>query len=157
MAVDIIMQIGKIKGESNTHGETDWLAATSFSHGVAQDITTENMKENRKLGGTPHFSFLTVRRKVDVASPDILVHCINGTFIQNVEVRVYLSTKQDDTPLMTYKLGNCYIASTNSDGSDEKNEPMESVSIAYNQLELECKHLGTDNKLKKNYDLNLGV
>ncbi len=157
MAVDIIMQIGKIKGESSTHGETDWLAATSFSHGVTQDITTENMKENRSLGGTPHFSFLTVSRKVDVATPDILMHCINGKLIENIEVRVYLSTKQDDAPLMTYKLGNCYIASASSDGIDEMNEPVESLSIAYNQLEVECKHLGTGNKMNKKYDLNLGV
>ena len=155
MAVEIIMKVGDIRGESETHQESQWIGVSSFSHGVVQDVTPENMKIKRDKAGQPHFSFMTIRKKVDVSTPDILIHCIKGILIPKIEIKVFQASK-DGKPLMTYTLENCFIASANAEGSDDTNEPMESVSFAYNKINLECTPLVSGQSLNKKYDLSTG-
>ncbi len=156
MAVEIIMKVGNILGENQTHEKTQWIGVSSFSHGVVQDITTENMKIKRERAGTPHFSFMTVRKKVDVATPDLLIHCIKGTLIKKIEIEVYQAS-QNGKPLMTYTLENCFIASVTAEGSDDTSEPMESVAFAYNKIKLQCNPLKDGGSMTKDFDLSIGT
>ncbi|MEJ2455375.1 MAG: type VI secretion system tube protein Hcp [Candidatus Thiodiazotropha sp.] len=155
MAVEIIMKAGDILGESETHEKSQWIAISSFTHGVVQDITTENMKIKRERAGTPHFSFMTIRKKVDVATPDLLIHCIKGTLIPKIEIKVFQASRSDK-PLMLYTLENCFIASATAEGADDTSEPMESVAFAYNTIKLECNPLKSGGSMTKNFDLSTG-
>lgn len=150
MAVYMIMKIGDILGESQKEGHTDWIEVSRIDHGISQDITEADMA-NKERAGFPRFSFLSVSKKVDVATPDIQAHCAVGKKIPKIELKVFQSSTEDK-PLMVYTLENCFVASTNLYGTDS-GAPAEDVTLAYSKITLECNALNRAGSMKKGWDL----
>ena len=143
MTVEIIMKPGAIVGENKKFDKNQWVTVKSISHGVAQDVTPESMKQTRDRLTSPRFSFMTVRKRVDVSTPDLLMHCMAGLKLPTVEIMVFQSS-DSGKPLMHYTLQNCFIASAHAVGEEEASEePMEDISFAYSTIKLEVNSVVT--------------
>jgi type VI secretion system secreted protein Hcp len=149
-AVYMILKLGSIKGEAKKKDRTNWIKLQKYEHGVSQDITPQDMA-GRKRAGNPRFSFLSVNKQVDIATPDILIHCIRGKNIPQVELEIY-QAETDLAPLIKYTLTNCFIASAETYG-DDQNNVSEEIAISYSTVKLDVQGVNIDGEMGKGWDI----
>jgi len=154
MAVNAYLYIDGVSGPSTS--KTDHIDVLSFSWGVSQTSTYGAGASGKEAkAGRADFSNLTIMKVLDKTSPLLCDHCASGDILKKVYI-VYdkpVGTEQQD--YFRIWLKDALITSVQLSGSNEN--PTESVSFAFQAVEVACKAEkddGTlDAALSKGYDL----
>lgn len=150
MSADIYIKIGDIKGESTDKGHPDWIEVQNISTGIT--LPFSNSSYSATTGGTnagrADFDYITFSKFLDVASVKLMEKC--GTGKTSPEVEIHFCQAGDDIEKHTYltiKLKDAVIANYSVSASKhDTDRPMESVSIAYGNIEYGYKNLKNDGK-----------
>ena len=158
MAVNAYLFVDGVTGPSGS--KTGAIDILSFSWGVSQTSTYGAGASGKEAkAGRADFSNLTIMKVLDATSPLLFDHCATGNILKEVHI-LYdkpVGDKQDDYFRIWIK--DALITSVQLSGSSEN--PTESVSFAYQGVEVAYKPEGDDGSLQaavpKGYDLATGT
>ncbi len=139
MAGYMFIKLGdNIKGESTDEDYKEQIEMLNFSWGLSQPTSAVSGTGGR-TGAAPNFSDFSFMKVVDAASPDIYLHCAQGTHIPKVEIAVLQSAGDNRNPYLKYELEDVIIANCQISGSAGGEKAAESVSLNYGK----CKQIYT--------------
>ena len=121
-----------IDGQSTLDGFEKSIELQSFSHGIAQMVTSNPSNSERTTGGPSH-SELSVSKCVDIASCPLIAACNEGKLLKEVTLTVGRVDNGKLLPIVVYKLENVLISSISHSGGGGR--PMESLSLNYTKIE----------------------
>lgn len=150
MSADIYIKIGDIKGESTDADHPDWIEIQNISTGVT--LPFSNSSYSATKGGTnagrADFDYITFSKFMDTATVKLLEKC--GTGKTSPEAEIHFCQAGDDTKKHTYltiKLKDVIIANYSVSASKQDvDRPMESISVAYGNIEYGYKNLENEGK-----------
>jgi type VI secretion system secreted protein Hcp len=154
MAVNAYLKIDGVTGPSTS--KTGFIDILSFSWGVSQTSTYGTGASGKEAkAGRADLANLTIMKVLDNTSTTLFNHCASGDILKSV-ILLYdkpVGDKQDD--YYRIYLQDALITSVQQSGSSEN--PVESVSFAYQAIELAYKPEKDDGSLDaatpKGYDL----
>lgn len=134
MAVDMFLKLNGIKGESQDHKHKDEIAIDSFSWGASNASTI-----GRGTGGGAGkgaFQSVTISKRLDKSSPDLMQYCVSGKHIPDGVLTV--REAGGDTPVEYYvvKLSDVMVTSTSLGASTGSEIVNEAVSLEFSKVEV---------------------
>ena len=143
-AVDYFMKIDGIKGESTDDKHKEEIDVLSFSWGATQQGSSS-------FGGgggagkvvMNDFSFT---KKVDKASPALMLACADGSHIKSVEM-VARKAGKEQQEYLKIKLSDVLVSSFQSGGSQGDVVPVDQISLNFAKVEVEYKPQKADGTL----------
>ena len=134
MAVDMTAKIGNIAGESVITGHAGEIDVLSFSFGGSQSGTMHSSTGGG--AGKASVQDLNVTKWVDLATPDLMLACFNGTHIPEAVLTI---RKAGEKPLEYLKITmtNCLISSVSTGGSGGEDRLTENVAINFAKVKLD--------------------
>jgi len=133
MAVDMFLKLEGIKGESVDSKHADEIDVLGYSWGVEQ---TSSAHYGAGGGaGKAHFKDVSIDKRVDSATPNLMLFCASGKHIAKGLLTV---RKAGETPLeyLKIKLTDLIITSSASNGH-ANDMPMETVTLSAAKVEFE--------------------
>jgi type VI secretion system secreted protein Hcp len=134
-AVDMFLKIDGIPGESADVSHKEWIQIESFSWGVSNpgSLSTGGGGGTGKAQITP----LGVTKKVDKASPLLMLAVCTGKEVVDVTLHVRTSGGDKSEPFYEIKFSDVLVSSFQSGGSNGAEErPTESVSFNFSKIEV---------------------
>jgi type VI secretion system secreted protein Hcp len=127
MAVDMYLEIPEIKGESQKKGYEEQMDIVSFSDGVLQH-TSFGVLGKGGGSGRAEFQDIHIVKYVDKASSLLWKACANHQHFDKAPVHF---VKHGETPMAewTVLMENVAIASVQTTGNSNADNPMESVTL----------------------------
>ena len=119
--VDYFLNLEGIEGESNAQGFENQIDVLSYAWGVS--------REDNK----PVFQDLSVTKRVDSSSPELLVRAASGRTIPTAELTARRAGEQQ-LVFLTFCLTNVVVTSVQSSGGAGDAVPNESVTLAYSTI-----------------------
>jgi len=146
MAADFFLEIEGIKGESTDDKHKDQIEVLSYSCGVSQPVSAASRTGGR-TGGRADFQNFTITKTIDIATPDLNLHCANGKHIPKITFECCLAT-EDKHVFQKITMNDVIVSSVNPNGSAQsgENKPLETVSFAYGKIKWEYTPISTDGK-----------
>ena len=143
-AVDYFLKVEGIKGESTDDKHKEEIDVLSFSWGATQQGSSS-------LGGgggagkvvMNDFSFT---KKVDKASPSLMLACADGTHIKTVEL-VARKAGKEQQEYLKIKLSDVLVSKYQTGGSQGDVVPVDQVSLNFAKVEMEYKPQKADGTL----------
>ena len=132
MAVDMFLKLEGITGESRDNKHRGEIEILSFSWGASNP--TARSCGGGGGSGKVNISDLSIMKKIDVATPQLLQHCVTGKHISEGQITV---RKAGEKPVeyLQIKMNDILISSSQS-GAGGATEPMESVSLNFTKFEV---------------------
>lgn len=154
MAVNAYLIIDGITGPSTS--KTGAIDLLSFSWGASNTATYGTGASGKEAkAGRANLADLSVMKVLDATSPTLFSHCVSGDILKTVQL-LYdkpVGDKQEDYYVINLK--DALITSIQHSGTAEN--PMESLTIAYQAVEIAYKPEKDDGSLdaaqRKGYDL----
>lgn len=137
MAVDMFLKLNGIKGESQDHKHKDEIAIDSFSWGASNGSTI-----GRGSGGGAGkgvFQSLSVSKRVDKSSTDLLLHCISGKHIPDGVLTVREAGGESPVEYLVVKLNDIMVTSATQGASAMGDIVNESLSLEFGKVVVEYK------------------
>jgi type VI secretion system secreted protein Hcp len=131
MAVDILLKIDTVNGESKIDGHVDEIDVLSWSWGMSQSGT---MHEGGGAGtGKVNIQDISITKYVDKASPNLMRACCNGEHFPQAELLVRKAGKD---PLDYFKvtMSPVLITSVSPGGSGGEDRLTENVSLNFAKM-----------------------
>lgn len=130
----MFLKCGSIKGESVGTGHDGEIDVLSFSFGGSQSGTMHTSTGGG--AGKANVQDVSVTKWVDLASPDLLLACFNGTHIPEA---VLTARKAGEKPLEYLKITmtDCLITSVSTGGSGGEDRFTENVSINFAKVKVD--------------------
>ena len=144
MATDMHIKVEGIDGEDPDDKHDKWIEVLSFSHGVAQSVSTTSGTGGHTAGRVD-FQDFTITKKIDTSTPDLNMHCCNGKHVNKVEFEVCKRVNEEQHVYMKYEMEDVIVSSVSPGGSDGA-EVLETVSFAYGKIKWQ--YTPVDNKGK---------
>src|SRR5579863_8727292 len=154
MAVNAYLYVDGTPGPSTSR--TDHIDILSFSWGVSQTSTYGAGASGKEAkAGRANFSDLTIMKVLDATSPLLCDHCASGNILAKVYILYDKPVGDKQADYFRIYLGDALITSQQLSGSSEN--PTESVSFAFQQVEVAYKAENDDGTLAaavpKGFDL----
>lgn len=131
-AVDMFLQVDGIKGESSDFKFKDAIDIQSFSWEVSNSRQQGPGGEGSARRGAATFSDLQVTKRVDAASPVLLLRAASGQTIPNVKL-ILVKSGQEQQQFLRICLTDSQVTSLSQSGSGGE-VPSESVSFSYRTI-----------------------
>jgi len=155
MAVDYVLKMKGIEGESKDSKHTNEIDVLSFSWGETQTGT----HAGGGGGGAGKVSMQDFHfvMKTNKASPKLLLACANGEHIPEA-IMVCRKAGKDQQDFMKLKFYDLLVSSYQTGGSSTGDEiPMDQISLNYAKIEYEYREQNADGTMqgpiKAGYDL----
>jgi type VI secretion system secreted protein Hcp len=133
MAVNAYLVIDSIPGPSTSR--TNAIDILSFSFGASNSaVLGAGSSGGEARAGRANFSDITIMKVLDKTSPLLFDSCVNGTFLEKVELLYDKPVGGTPTDYFTILLDNALISSVQLSGSSEN--PVESVSFAFSKVKV---------------------
>jgi type VI secretion system secreted protein Hcp len=154
MAVDMFINIDKIKGESQAKGHTDEIDVLAWSWGMSQSGTFH-------LGtgggsGKASVQDLSFTKYIDSASHALQLACLNGKHIPKCKLTVQKAGEKA-VEYILIELENCLVTSVSTGGSGGEDRLTENVTLNFAKVHLtytpQKKEGGAGNKLEYNWNI----
>lgn len=154
MAVNAYLYVDGVTGPSTS--KTGFIDILSFSWGVSQTSTYGAGASGKEAkAGRANFSDLTIMKVLDATSPLLCDHCASGNILAKVYILYDKPVGDAQADYFRIYLGDALITSQQLSGSSEN--PTESVSFAFQQVEVAYKAENDDGTLAaavpKGFDL----
>lgn len=134
MAVDMIMKIEKIDGESKVKGHEDEIDVLSWSWGMSQAGSFHTGAGGG--AGKVNVQDLSFTKWVDKASHALMLHCCNGAHIDKITLVVRKAGK-DPLEFLKIDMTKCMITSVSTGGSGGEDQLTENVTINFALVDVE--------------------
>lgn len=136
MSFDAYIQIQGIKGDCTDEKHKDWIEVTSYSLGFTQAGTGSASSAGALIGGKPTIADFSFAKRLDIASPNLMLYTVKGTNIPKIVLECCRSL---GNKVCFYKLTfeNTHLTSYIPTGSAGGDYPAESVSFVYDKLTVE--------------------
>jgi type VI secretion system secreted protein Hcp len=129
----VVMNCDPIKGECILTDYTGQIELLSFSHGIAQQITSDQ-SNTKRTSGKPHHQDFTVTKYVDLASTQLIDHCNQAKPLAKVIVVVGQNDNGKVIQFFKYTFTNALISSV-SVGGGGGGKPQETVTFNYTTMQ----------------------
>lgn len=145
MSADIYIKIDGVDGESTDSKHQKWIEVQNISTGIT--LPFSNSSYSSTGGGTntgrADFDYINFSKFMDDSSVKIQEFCATGKTCATAEIHFcQAGDGQEKHVFMTYKFKDVVITHYSvSAGKHDVDRPMESVSIAYGNIELGYKNL----------------
>lgn len=143
-STDYFMKVEGVKGESTDDKHKDEIDILSFSWGETQ----HGSHASGGGGGVGKVSMqdLHFTKRIDKASPKLMLACADGTHLKTVEISCRRAGK-DQQEYLKYKLSDVLVSSYQVGGSQGEVVPMEQLSMNFAKIEVEYKAQKADGTL----------
>jgi type VI secretion system secreted protein Hcp len=132
------MNVTGIKGDATHTQHKEWIDLVGVKNGMMQEVNDDIWK-GPNGAGRPEFTTFTAFKQIDKATPNLFVKCAKGEKIDNVEIHICESGK--DETLLKYTMDDCFITDLNMEGESKKaDKPIESVSFAFSKITYQFKN-----------------
>ena len=145
MAFDIFIKIDGIKGESSDAQHRDEIEAVSFSWGAQQATTSTGGGAG---AGKVSFQDLHVLMPVSQASPQLFLACAQGRHLKTTVLACRKAGGRDQQDFLKVTLSDVIVASYQTNGQAEEGVPVDEVSFAYAQIEVEYRPQKADGSME---------
>ena len=136
MAVEMLLNIPGVKGESMVSGHSDEIDVMSMSWGMSHSGTAQVGGGNS--GGKADVHDLSVTKFIDAASPNLMLHCCTAKHFAEI---VLTMRKMGEQPMdyCVFTLTDTIITSVQTGGSNHGDQMTESVSFNFAKWKVEYK------------------
>jgi type VI secretion system secreted protein Hcp len=154
MAVDMFLKLDGISGESADSKHKGEIDIESFSFGVSQPGTSSTGGGGGS--GKASFSDLSIVKKADKSSPNLMLKCATGEHIASalLTVRKAGGSQQEYYKI---KLTDLLVSNFQNTGSGGDSIPIESLSLNFAKIEFEYNEQdskgGLKGVVKSGYDI----
>jgi type VI secretion system secreted protein Hcp len=129
----IILDAGSdIKGECTIDGYKDKISILSFSHGIAQQITSDASNQKR-TSGKPNHQDLTVSKFYDLSSINFIQQCNAATPLKLVKLIVAQNEDGKVNEIIHIDMSDVIISSI-SVGGGGGGVPQETMTLNYSKI-----------------------
>jgi len=154
MAVNAYLVIDGVTGPSTS--KTGAIDILSFSWGGSNQSTYAAGSSGKEAkAGRANLADLTVMKVLDATSPTLFNHCVSGDILKKVYIMYDKPVGDKQADYFRIYLEDALITSVQLSGSNEN--PMESLSFAYQKVEVAYKPEKDDGSLdaalRKGFDL----
>lgn len=141
-AVDIFLKLDGIPGESTDFAHKGEIQLESFSWGETN--TVSRLGTGGATAGRVSMQDFHFTSRVSKASPKLMLACASGQRIATGQVTLRKGTPQEENvfEFLFYKFTNVIITSV-QDAGDTSAIPLESVSFAFQKIQVEFKQQTT--------------
>lgn len=143
---DVFMKIGTIEGESSDSKHKNWIEITSFNFGVTQKSLGTRSIGSAAAGGRAEISDFTVTKRIDKATPKLMLACFKGDHVNFVNLELCRATGEK-TKFLEYKMHDCLI--TKCEMMNDASSDLPSERVSFNFSKLEVTYTATDPKTGK--------
>ena len=145
-ASDYFLKIEGIKGESTDSVHKDWIILESFSWGCTNAGA-------RTGTGAPTPKDLTVSKRLDKSSPQLMLACASGQHFPSVQFTVQGPDGSGAvTDYYVVTLSDVLVSSFQSSGGSGGDRPTESVSFNYQKIEIHYVQVSTGETSSASFD-----
>ena len=136
MASNFYIQIGDLKSSSTDHAHKEWIEVLSWNHGVSQTMTASDRSAGNVTVERCHHQDYTFTKYIDKSTPDLFVHCSQGTVFPKVTLECYRASGVDLKPVAYWKviMTEVCLSSVSISGA-EGGVPTEAISLNYGTVE----------------------
>lgn len=135
IATDMYLQIEGIEGESTDDNHRDWIDIVSFDSKVST-TTSGTVASGGGLTGTrAEFSELTVGKRIDKATPHLLLYCCSGRHLPTVVIE-FCRAMGEKQVYMKYTLEDVIVSAVGPVTVDCTRQ-LEQVSFRFGRIEWE--------------------
>lgn len=136
MAVDILLKIDGIKGESVIDGHEGEIDVIAWSWGMTQSGTTHTATGGG--GGKVNVSDITFTKLVDIATADLIKACTSGRHIKKAELVVRKAGGAKSIEYLKITMEEVLVSSYNTGGSnDDLDRVQETLSFNFARFNME--------------------
>jgi type VI secretion system secreted protein Hcp len=140
MAHSIFCKVDGIPGASTVEKHKDEIEVLTFQYGV-----THPYSGGRSSGERQH-SNVTIEKLSDKASGPLMLSCVNGTVLKQVQLNFYKEDRSGKEEVYaTITLKNAAVASWTAEGKAGDGRPGfgETVAFTFEEIMIEGKDVGT--------------
>ncbi len=154
MAVQMILRLDDIAGESKKDGHEAEIDISSWAFGMSQSGTWHTGGGGG--GGIVNMQDITLTKYIDAASCDLMARCCDGAHIPTGTLTVY---KVGGTNLDYYKidLEKIIISSVQTAGTAGGDDVVETVSLNFAVVKIKYKEQADDGSAKAEYEMGFNV
>lgn len=148
MSLEAFLKIEGIPGESRKAGHVDEIDIHSFSFGAANPTT---VAQGTGAGASQvAISSFNIMKNTDLASTALFLRCAKGEHIPEVLVTLRKAGGNNPLEYLQYKFSKVYVDSIQWSGaSGGDDSPTESVSLAFEKVEIVYSQQADDGTAKK--------
>ena len=140
---DCFLQIDGIDGDSTDDEHKKWIEVESFNHSVAQPVGGAMSAQGAHAGGRADHGDFSITKRMDSASPNLVLYCCNGKHIPNIKIEL-CRAMGDKTVFMTYTFKDSIIASVTASGSTDAEDPIPEEDVTFRYAQINWEYTPTD-------------
>lgn len=154
MAVQMILRLDDIKGESKKDGHAEEIDISSWNFGMSQSGTWHTGGGGG--GGIVNMQDITLTKQIDSASCDLMARCCDGAHIPTGTLTVY---KVGGTNLdyYTIDLEKIIVSSVQTTGTAGGDDVIETVSLNFAVVKIKYKKQGDDGSADGEFEMGFDV
>lgn len=154
MAVQMILRLDTIEGESKKDGHTNEIDISSWAFGMTQSGTWHTGGGGG--GGIVNMQDITLTKQIDAASCDLMARCCDGSHIPTGTLTVY---KVGGTNLdyYTINLEKIIISSVQTTGTSGGDDVIETVTLNFAKIGILYKKQADDGSAEAEFEMGFDV
>ena len=133
MAVDIILELDNVKGESKVQNFLDKIDIFSFSWGASNSGAAHG-GGGASGGGKGNVHDMSLTKIVDNASPILFKLCYLGKHIPTGKLHVRKSAGEDKLEYQLFEMSEVYITSVSMGDAAGNETPSESLTLTFAKM-----------------------
>ena len=135
MALDMLMKIGDLKGESKIKGADGAMDVLAWSWGVSNSGTAH---VGGGMGaGKANVQDLSFTKYLDTASPDLMLACCNGKHIGEAKLTLRKAAGDKQMEYLIITMTDLIVTSVSSGGSGGEDRLTENVTLNFAKVKVE--------------------
>jgi type VI secretion system secreted protein Hcp len=135
MAMNVILELNGVTGESKLDGFEGQIDIDSFAWGVSNSAAAHT-GGGASGGGIGNMSDLSLSKFTDAASPILANYCYSGDHIDTGTLHVFESGGQQNVEYIKFDMTEIYVTSINFSGHGASGQkPNESLTLAFSKVE----------------------
>jgi type VI secretion system secreted protein Hcp len=133
MAVDMILELDDIEGESKVENFEKKIDVSSFSWG-ASNSGSAHMGGGASGGGKGNIHDMSFTKTVDNASPTLFKLCYTGKHIKTGKLHVRKSAGEDKLEYQLFEMEEVYITNVSMGDAAGNETPSESFTLTFAKI-----------------------
>jgi type VI secretion system secreted protein Hcp len=135
MAVDMLIKIGDVPGESAIDGKKGWVDVLSWSWGAAQ--SGAGHVGGGGGAGKVHVQDLTFTKYTDKATATLFGMCCDGTHIDKVQLIIRKAGGKAPVEYLKIDMAQVLVTSVTTGGSGGQDRLTENITLNFAKVKLE--------------------
>jgi type VI secretion system secreted protein Hcp len=135
MAVDMLIKIGDVTGESAIDGKKGWIDVLSWSFGASQAGSSAGGSGSGS--GKVQVQDLTFTKYTDKATPTLLGMVCDGTHTDKVQLVIRKAGGKAPVEYLKVELGQVLVSSLTTGGSGGQDRLTETITLNFAKVKME--------------------